>query len=591
MALSTVNGESVVTNISPTGPGGSCSGACTEVAQYVWSSGTGLLNVTGREDPLGNYTSATYNSNGLPTQIAYGDSDADPTNGGYQRTTYLYYDSTYPGRIAEIRRESDLDSSRTSCSATSTTGCARTIYTYGSDTTLEYFQQTGTTLNSSGSNTTFTNTTTYTHDTSGRLSEVDGPVSGMKTTYDYYSSTDPTLNGFLEDYKVYKDGTNHLDTNIIAYDFWGNVTGREDPDTTVSCRTFDSSRNYLTQTREAMAGQTDCTTTNGADLITSYVRDSALRVTQLTRPDGSCVFNAYDTTGRLSSVKRRDDCSSSSSGDYQLFGYTADNQLYEIKTYNAGGTAVATKDYSFYPSRRMKEIQNPVDSTYKTLDYQSNGILNEVDDESSLGKTTYTLNSDNRITAETRYKTSSTYDSWTLAFDWIGDQSSVTDGDSKVTQSVRDDLGRLVELESPDRYAKYNVYDAAGRLVTVVETQPSANLTHSFTFDYAGRPLNDDYSGTCSTGTPHAEIIRAYDAMPSGVTCPITGGCTNIARPAILRQGQSSCARRHTALRMARSISRRSTPTMPMAVSSRNTSPTTPGASPITSTAGRRTAR
>src|SRR5206468_1611153 len=110
LTKSTVNGESVITNVAPLGPGGgSCSGACTDVMAYLWTAaGSGNVSVIGREDPLASYTSITYNSNGLPTQIGYGDTNSDPTDGGTNRTVYMFYDTKYPGRIAEIRRKSDL---------------------------------------------------------------------------------------------------------------------------------------------------------------------------------------------------------------------------------------------------------------------------------------------------------------------------------------------------------------------------------------------------------------------------------------------------------------------------------------------------
>jgi RHS repeat-associated protein len=535
LALSTVNSEPVVSTVTPLGRNNKpCDGACAEVAQYVWSGGAGLLDVIGRADPLGNYTSATYDVNGMPTQITYGDNDSDPTTvPSGARTTYLFYDTTYPGRIAEMRRNSDLAAPPIGCSASNTSGCARTIYTYGADTQLQQLQQTGLTLDSTGASVAFTYTTAYTHDTKGRLTEVDGPVTGMKTIFDFFTSTDPMKDGYLQDYKIYKDATNHLDTSVIAYDFWGNVTGRQDPDGTVSCRTFDISRNYLTQTREAMAGQTDCSTPNSVDLTTSWVRDSALRVTQVTRPDGGCVFMLYDTRGRLSEIRRRDDCNQSSSGDSQTFTYDTEGLLTEIDTKDAAGAITAKQPYTYYDSRRLHTIVNPVKtSVSKALVYDARGMVAELDDESGLGKTTYSINADSRITAEQRYKTSSTYDQWTLSYDWLGDQSKVTDGDSKTTQSVRDDLGRYVKLVSPDlSYPIVKVFDAAGELTTQIDALglPGHPATaHTFTFDDAGRPLNDDYYGTCSVGTQHPEIQRAYDGMPSGVTCPLGNGCNNL---------------------------------------------------------------
>jgi hypothetical protein len=537
LTLGTANNESVVTNVSPVGAGGgTCTGACTDVAQYVWSAGAGLFNVTGRQDPLGNYTSATYNSNGLPTQIAYGDADGDPTNGGYARTTYLYYDSTYPGRLAEVRRASDLDVNAASCSSTVTTGCARTVYTYAADRTLYQTTLTGTTLTGTGANAVYSYVSTYTHDSKGRLIQIDGPVSGAKTVYDYYTSSDPMKDQFLQDYKQYKDATNHLDTMFIAYDFWGNGTGTTDPDGTVSCKTFDSARGYLTQTRKAMAGQTDCSTSNSADLTTMWLRDSALRLIKLTRPDGSCELYSYDTQSRLYQTMRRDDCLAASSGDQQTFIYSADSQVTEIDTGVKDGPAPTRKQlFTYFNSRKLQSIVNPVDTAKFTgLIYDARGVVTEVDGAGSLDKTVFHFDGipgrDRRITSTDRYTSASIYDTWTLLYDWLGDQRQMTDGDAKVTQSVRDDLGRLVKIVSADMsFPTVRVYDASGRITSIVEALGggASQQTHSFTYDFTGRRLNAEYQGTCPTGTPHPEIQNIYDTAPG--TCPITGGCNRTA--------------------------------------------------------------
>ena len=532
-----INGESVVTSITSTGYGGTCTGACLDVSQYVWaSSPAGLLNVEATQDGGGKYTTALYNTNGLPIQVTYGDNDSNPSNTppSASRTVWMFYDSTYPGRLAEVRRKSDLAVPATACdNGTNTGGCARSIYSYNADTTLHTVVQTGTTLSSAGGATAYTYTTTYAHDTNGRVTEVDGPVSGAKTTYAYWSSSDPFKDQFLQTTSVYTDATHHLDSSLNVYDFWGNATTEAAPDGTMTCRTFSSTRGYLTQLREAMAGQSDCSSSNGANLTTSWTRDSALRITQLTRPDGSCVFDSYDSSGRLYQVKRRDDCSPSSSGDTQQLVYTADGQISEVDTYNAAGTLTRKQPYTYYNSRKLQNVVNPVNtSVATTVFYTGSGFVNEVDGPSGLGKTTYAYNDDNRITSETRYNTTTATDTWTLLYDWLGDQSSVTDGDSKTTQSVRDDLGRIVKLTSVDMsYPTVRVYDAAGRLTTLVEAQGggSSQQTHTFTRDYTGRSLATDYQGYCYTwGTPHPEIQRTYDALPGGVTCPMGGGCNHL---------------------------------------------------------------
>jgi len=353
--------------------------------QYSWldpSTGAQSTNVTGREDPLANFTTAQYNSNGLPIQIGFGDTDNNVTNGGFNRTEWLFYDSTYPGRLAEVRRASDLSPNASSCSATNTTGCARTLYTYDATSKLlSTIEQDGWSLDSGGSVVSFRNIITYLHDSKGRISEIDGAVSGIKTVFDYLDGkTDPNLDYMLGDYKMYKDATNYLQPQILAYDFRGHPTTLKAPDGNLTCDSYDSARGFLSSRRHAMAGQTDCTTTNAADLSTSWGRDSWLRLSQLTRPDGSCLFYSYDTSGRVYQMKRRDDCNAASSGDLQQLSYTADSQVSELDTYDASSTLTAKQPYTYFASRRLQEIVNPVDtSKFTGLVYDSAGKLTEVD--------------------------------------------------------------------------------------------------------------------------------------------------------------------------------------------------------------------
>ena len=541
LTTSTANGESVVTNVSPLGPGGgACTGACTDVMQYLWSApGSGNVNVVGREDPLTHYTDITYNSNGLPTQIAYGASDPDPIKGSPNRIEYISYDTTFPGRPAQVLRSSDI--SGTSCDPNTPSTCVQTTYTYGTDNQLSSVVQHGWTYNSSGTSVSFDNETDYTHDSQGRLTEIDVLPSGgsllRKSTFDYFSTTDPLANGFLQDSKMYTDGTHYLEPQILSYDFWGHPTALKAPDGNLTCDAYDSARGFLSSRRHAMANQTDCSTTNSADLTTSWARDSWLRLTQLTRPDGTCVFYTYDTMGRPNQILRRDDCNAGSAGDTQQYDYTIDSLVAEIDTYDASSTLTASQPYTYYASRRLEEIVNPVTpSTFTGLTYDDSGKVTEVDGAGSLAKTVYHFDDapgrDDRVTSEERFKTSTTSDTWSLLYAWMGAQSQVSDPDSKVTGSTRDDLGRLVEVSSPDlEDPTLSVYDAADQLTTTVEdlggTSPE---THSFSYDDLGRRLNDDYAGRCTAngGTNHPWIQRTYDAVSN---CPtgMTNACTNTA--------------------------------------------------------------
>ncbi|MDB4955979.1 MAG: rhsA [Myxococcales bacterium] len=547
MTTGTVNGEQVVTTIAALGPGGgSCTGACLDVAQYVWSSNTALLNVIGRKDPLGNYTSAIYNSNGLPTTIYYGATDSSGTSAN--RTVTITYDTVFPGRIATTSRTTDLGTGTAVTANCFLSTCSASCAS-PTDNQLCTVTQSGNTLDATGTVVSFSNKITYVHDTKGRISEIDGAVSGLKTTFDFFTSTDPNKDQFLQDYKAYKDGTNFLEPQVIAYDFWGHPTGLQAPDGNITCDTYDTARGFLSQRRRAMNGQTDCTTSNALDIKAIWARDSWLRLTQVTRPDGSCMFYAYDSSGRLSTTKRRDDCNASSSGDYQSYSYTADSQVSEIDTYNASSTLTAKQPFTYFDSRRLQEIVNPVDTAKFTgLVYDDAGRVTEVDGASSLSKTVNNLvgapGRDNRVTSVDRYRDATNKDTWSLIYDWLSGQSQVTDGDSKVTGSVRDDVDRLVKITSPDiSHSTVRVYDSASRLTTVVEDQgDTSQQTHSFTFDYLSRPLNDDFQGTCSTGTPQPEIQRAYDALPAGITCPTGVTCNNLTGRLAYVKAQLMCS-------------------------------------------------
>jgi hypothetical protein len=87
-----------------------------------------VLDLGAVQDPSGNYTVRSYNANGLPEVISYGDPDTNPTNGNAAREVFLYYgNASFPGRVTEIRRQSELYAS--GCSATSAATCARMLYT------------------------------------------------------------------------------------------------------------------------------------------------------------------------------------------------------------------------------------------------------------------------------------------------------------------------------------------------------------------------------------------------------------------------------------------------------------------------------
>lgn len=513
--------DAVVKSVTALGPPGeTCSGACLDATSYIWAA-THLLQAVG--DATGAYVTKEYNFFGLPTRITYGDSDTNPSNGNGAREVFLFYDATFPGKISEIRRKGSLATG--TCSATIPTGCARTQYLYTSNGLLARTIQIGAVPE-------FYYETNYTYaDARGRLTRIDGPLPGTtdETLFAYHTASDPLLDGFLNTVTQRISATTTLTTSAPFYDFWGNPTTLKDADDTLSCQTFSAARGHLVARRELMSGQTSCTAFNATtDLETTWQRDSAQRLVRMQRPDGSCMLYEYDKSGRLERTKRRDDCNAASNGDREEYIYDSDGLLTKIETFDETNAVARRREMTYFDSRRLERVLNPVNPAKWTgLGYDGRGLLTELDG-AGLSKTRWDIDADRRITAERRYRTSTVFDTWDLFYDWLGNQRLVTDDDHIAVGTDRDDLGRVVEIESPDlgSYPTKQVWDEASRLTSVRESAggPGEQL-HAFSFDAIGRPLNDDYAGQCGS-TNTADTKRTYDAAPSA--CPAGATCTNV---------------------------------------------------------------
>src|SRR5213075_495685 len=109
------------------------------------------------------------------------------------------------GRVTEVRRKSDLSADASSCSSSVTTGCTRTLYTYNTDGMLSQVDEVGFTLNADAAVTSYTYTTTYAYNATKKdlIATIDGPLSGSNdvTVFEYWSSSDPLKNWFLQNLK------------------------------------------------------------------------------------------------------------------------------------------------------------------------------------------------------------------------------------------------------------------------------------------------------------------------------------------------------------------------------------------------------
>ena len=537
MTVSSPN-EDLVTSITALGPPGeSCDGTCLDVARYIWD--TVNLTLTATQDPSLNYTTTGFDQFGRPSAIFYGDTDssADNSPGPNTRFEYIFYDPNYPGLVSEIRHQTSPQmQTGGTCGANLVDGsyCTRTQYAYTTEGQLDTVTFIGNTLDISGSTVNLRPVSHYAYDAKGRLTQIDLNTGDLgKTTFEYFTGTgDPLKDDFLQTIKRYKDATAFLTQSTQTLDAFGNPTTLVDANGVLTCLTFDAARVYLTSIRLTMAGQATCATSNSADITTSYLRDSALRLTKFTRPDGSCLIYEYDTKGRLSTTKRRDDCNAASTGDKQVYTYSPDSLLTNIETFDAANVVTKRQEMTYFDSRRLEKLINPVDTSKWTgFAYDAFGAVSEVNGGGNLNKTAYERGpTEARVTTEKRYRDASSFDVWNIFYDWLGNQRQVDDGvgggSIKTTASDRDDLGRRVKLTNPDLggFPTLNIYDEASRLVTVREANGGAGeQTHSFTYDRLGRLLSANYHEVCLGSAGNPELNYTYDAPPG--SCPVVGSC------------------------------------------------------------------
>jgi RHS repeat-associated protein len=513
---------------------------CTDTKSYLWDTSPGLdLIATHDADDV--RTTYARNADGLVTRVVENDDDDDATNTppSTGRTTYFFYDSTFWGRVAEVRRKSELlPAQGGTCTDSDTTDCKQTLYSYeatsGNGAALVGVEELGYTyewVSGAPDRVQYDYLTTYDYDAQGRLSELDGPRSGYdQTTFAYFSDTasDHLDAGMLQEVSRATGSSTALTTAYDGYDYWGNATSIEDPNGNFTCRTFDADLDVLTVDRVAMNNQTSCATSNSADLVTTTTYDSSKRVKKIERPLGNCVHRAYDAWGRLSTVKERDDCTASSSGHTMELTYNDDSLAVKTEYKDASGTVTYRQETTYDDDRRLLEIINPAQTTKKkTLSYEPDGMLASVTGEDGVGITEWGYDPLNRANLEQRHLDATNSDDWAITnckqMDRVVD---VTDADDKSIERTWDDMRRTVAQVTREGGTSYMIYDEAGNLVRHVEAFGSAGeMSHLFTYDSQNRSLTEDYGDEPCFSLGGAEIQYTYDTT-SG--CP-PGACENVA--------------------------------------------------------------
>lgn len=481
-------------------------------SEFNWSSD---LRATWVTDRNGVRTTYEYDSNGLVIAKCENDSDATVTRAtpstcpSTGRWTGIWYSSTFPGNPVEVRRKSVLSASNNS----------QTLLTYDANGRLDTVTEAGYTRGGSDTVVTYSYVTNHDYDTLGRLTKVDGPLSGTsdRVEYTYYPSGNGDNSYQLQRVRQYTSATAYLDTTYAAYDPYGRATQVTAANGTTTTYTFAADGRVLTT---AVGG-----------LTTSYAFDEGGRLEKATLPRGNVLLYRYDGQGRLQQLARRD-VATNTDEDRLEITYDAAGRPLTRQALRQGESAWMMVKQAYDINGRLWRVYDPTDptsQTYSEIGYDSVG--RPTTDRDELGHLVESFfDSFGRLTQVRRHLdgTGSNYLSTGYAYSatFSPAPTTVTDGEGHATTYERDDLGRLTKVISPDAGTIRYVYDAAGQ---VVDRYAADGLRSHYVYDSAGRLTWADHDyGSASAFT--SDVKYTYDTSTGCPTDISQGAAGRVAR-------------------------------------------------------------
>ena len=339
-----------------------------------------------------------------------------------------------------------------------------------------------------GNGTTFSYTTTYTYDTNGRITSIDGPRTDVSdiTTYSYDTTT-----GNLLSVTQPIIGT----TTYSNHDQLGNPQTITDPNGNATTYTYDTNGRVLTVKAPGDTGSTQYFYVSGAGGCQSCGGSgSSNRIDHITLPEGNTIYYTYDSMGNLSTIKDNAN---------NTINYTYDSQGNRLKEdiKDAGNTLQKTLSYQYDALNRLSKIVNP-DSTYTqyAYDYQGNRISAK---DPKGNSTTYSYDGLNRLTATIQPGNIAT----SYEYNLNNILAKVTDANSHPTIYKTDDAGRTYQVISPDTGTTTHAYDAVGNMTGKTDAK---GISISYQYDAANRLLQMTFPDSSQS------VVYTYDNCLNG---------------------------------------------------------------------------
>jgi RHS repeat-associated protein len=331
--------------------------------------------------------------------------------------------------------------------------------------------------------------TTFTYNSKGQVTSVDGPLQGGGDTTSF----------------VYDSGKGDLltmtrpligDTTFSQYDGAGHVGMITDENGQSELFSYDGKGRITTITH-----MTDVS-------LMTFTYNRAGQLNSVTDEGGITRTFDYDTNyGRLIRITDRD-------GNYMAYDYDAQGNRIEMSYHDPSDTRTFWKRWSYtkpgMPGRLWREI-NP-DETYMEYGYAASGNINSITDPKGH-TTTYGYDTLNRLKTLTQPGDVTT----SYAYDRHGNLISITDAEGQTTTYKYDDMGRVTSAHSPDTGTVTYVYDEWGNAIKETDAR---GITMEFKYDLLHRLVGAIFPD------PSENISYIYDERTNG-----TGRLTGITDP------------------------------------------------------------
>jgi len=305
----------------------------------------------------------------------------------------------------------------------------------------------------------FSYTTSYTYNTHGQLTVIDGPridvtdviTNTYHSTYSYLTSTS------------YPNGTVTYD----VYDANHNVGTITDMNNVVTTYTYD----YANRVKTITIGSA----------VTTYAYDAAGNIDYVDMPAGNRIDYEYDTSNRV--IKITD-----ALGNYIYYEYDGEGNKTKEEIHDGDDVLKKYLNFEYDQFNRLEKIKNP-DNSFTKFAYDNNGNRTKMTDPEE-GVTDYAYDALNRVTTVTQAKGTTDQAVTGYTYDSQDNLIQVEDAEGKITDYKYDDMGRLIRTDSPDTGTTYYTYDPAGNLTTKTDAK---SIETNYTYDALNRLLTIDF--------------------------------------------------------------------------------------------------